>query len=504
MNQKGKIIFILLAGILIGIVLSKQFLTSKHPMSDMHTSKQTNHKKGKKIKYWVAPMDPGYRRNKPGKSPMGMDLVPVYETDSENEGSIRISPTVINNIGVAATPVVYEPLSREIDTVGYVVVNEDNIEHVNSYVDGWVRGLRVTAVGDPIEKGQILFKLYSPSLVNAQQEYLLALKSNNTRLIRANHKKLRTLGLTDAQIRALNKTRKVKQEIDIYANTSGIVSKLNIRDGMYVDPDKELMVIEDLSSVWVRVEVYEKQADWVHTGQVAVASFPGLPGMLWQGEVIYIYPTLDKKTHTLGVRLQFPNPDLTLKPNMYASVRIFIPTKKKSIVVPKSAVIRTEHGAHVILALGKGRFKPQKVTTGIEFNGKTAILKGLNTNDRVVTSGQFLIDSESNLKGGFKRLASSKDKTSMQDTSGKHTTKLHMGTILAIDYKAHKLTLRHVPIEHLNMPEMVMKLPVESSIDLSDFKVNQDIHFQLKEKRANHFIIIKIKPKEQSKKTGTL
>ena len=165
--------------------------------------------------------------------------------------------------------------------------------------------------------------------------------------------------------------------IEVYAKSSGIVSMLNIRDGIYIKPDKILMTIEDLSSVWIRVEVYEAQADWVKLNQIAQATFPGLPGKVWQGEVIYIYPTLDKITHTLAVRLQFPNPNLTLKPDMYATVKILVPASKKSLVIPTFSVITTGKGSHVILSLGEGRFKPQEVTLGDESNGKIEVLRGI-------------------------------------------------------------------------------------------------------------------------------
>lgn len=370
----------------------------------------------KKIRYWVAPMDPSYRRDKPGKSPMGMDLVPVYaesEHSGDNDGSIRVSSRVVDNLGVVIRQAKYKALAKEIDTVGYVVANEDNIESVHSYVDGWIRNTRVASVGDRVKKGQVLFELYSPTLNSAQQELLLALKNNNAVLINASKNKLMTLGLNESQIKEIESTHKIKQQIKVYSKTNGIVSKLNIRDGMYIKPEKGLLVIEDLSSIWIRVEVPEKQATWVKKNQSAVASFPGIPGKSWQGDVIYINPRLDKTTHTLAVRLRFPNPDLVLKLDMYASVKISSSCTKKALTIPVSSVIRKGDGTHVILSLGKGRFKPQKVTLGIEAKGEVVVLKGLCKGDKVVVSGQFLIDSESNLNASFDRLApqsSSKNK----------------------------------------------------------------------------------------------
>ncbi|KTD31429.1 efflux RND transporter periplasmic adaptor subunit [Legionella israelensis] len=486
MKHKGliTIIVVFIFGIALGYFIPGHYLKSV-PIES---------KKERKIKYWVAPMDPSYRRDKPGKSPMGMDLIPVYEDEkpTTDQQSIKISPRVVDNLGVVTAKVRKQSLSQSINTVGYVVVNEDNIENVHSYIDGWIRNLQVTAAGDPVKKDQKLFEIYSPKLINAQQEFILALDSKNKALIEASQKKLLTLGLNDQQIDELKKTRKIKQQVAVFDKTGGILSKLNIRDGMYITPDKELMVIEDLSSIWVRVEVYEKQSDWVKLHQTAIASFPGLPGKEWQGEVIYIYPKLDKMTHTLGVRLQFPNPDLTLKPNMYATVRIFVPEKKKTLTVPTSAVIRTEEGSHVIIALGEGRFKPQVVTTGIESNGKLAILSGLSEGDKVVVSGQFLIDSESSLKAAFRRLDPAKKE--LTPDRNKIPTTYNRGKILAIVPQKNRIILQHSPIKALGMPEMVMELPVAKTIDLSAYHVGQEIDFQLSEDKPYHYTLTKIRP----------
>ena len=493
MKNKWALLGVLAVGLTTGYFVSQWRM---HSSGMTANTKEKPAKKERKIKYWVAPMDPKYRRDKPGKSPMGMDLVPVYESaDSTNDdkNAIKIAPRVVNNLGVVTAKAHFQKLSREINTVGYVSANEDNIENVHSYIDGWIRNLRVTAVGDTVKKGQVLFDLYSPSLVNAQQEFVLALKNNNRQLIEASKKKLITLGLNQQQITTLASSRRVRQEIAIYSETDGVISKLAIRDGMYIKPDKELMVIEDLSSVWVRVEVYEKEADWVKVNQIAVATFPGLPGKQWQGDVVYVYPTLDKTTHTLAVRLQFPNPNLTLKPDMYASVKIFVPQDKKSLVIPRQAVIMTGSGNHVILSLGKGQFKPQMVTLGDESHGMVVIEKGLNSGDEVVVSGQFLIDSESNLSEAFKRLNPHKDHSSHQHVKNE-PNQSHLSTILAIKVQKRRLTITHQPIESLGMPEMVMELPVKEGIDLDKFKVNQRVKIKLQKVSPNHYQIIEISP----------
>ena len=480
---------VVIAALLIGLGIGYMIKPAEHSKPQ---------KQERKVKYWVAPMNPKYRRDKPGKSPMGMDLVPVYadgdSSSDDNQNSIKINPRVVDNLGVVTKKVEKNPFAREVDTVGYVVPNENDIESVHTYVDGWVRNLKVNAVGDVVKKGQVLFELYSPTLVSAQQEYLLALKNQSTSLINASKNKLKTLGLNEEQIKQLRLSRKAQNQVSIYSNTSGIVSKLNLRDGKYVKPGNNLMVIEDLSSIWVKVEVPEKQANWVKIHQMANATFVGMPGKVWQGEVIYIYPALNKTTHTLGVRLRFPNPNYELKLDMYAVVKIFVPKLKKKMVVPSQAVIRKGDGNHVILALGKGRFRPQMVTLGEESNGKVIVLKGLNVGDDVVVSGQFLIDSESNLSAAFERLDPHKQHHHQQQSKDKaKDTKIYYGKILSINTSRHRITLSHAPIKSLGMPEMVMEVPVEKSISLDNFKVGQKVQFKLKEKTPMHYSVQQLK-----------
>jgi len=464
--------------------------------------------KKRRIKYWVAPMDPKFRSDKPGKSPMGMDLVPIYAEsgNSAEDSSVKISPRVINNLGVVTYKATYQNLSKQIDTVGYVKANENNIENVHSYTDGWVRNLKVNTVGANVKKGQVLFELFSPTLVNAQQELLLAINSNNQSLVKAGKEKLITLGLNTTQIEKIIRSKKPEKQIQIFSKSSGIVSKLNVRDGMYIKPDSMLMVIDDLRSVWVQVEVYEKESNWVKLNQVAVTQFPGLPGMQWQGEVIYVYPTLNKITHTLPVRLKFPNPDLTLKPNMYASVKIFVPNIEKQLVIPQRAVIPTGKGAHVIIALGNGRFRPQSVTLGYSSGNMVSIISGLRKGDQVVSSGQFLIDSESNLNASFERVDPNRkentDRHSMMNMQKDKEMSLKEGEILAINRDKKMITIRHQPIKKLGMLTMVMEVSIDEKVSFKQYKVGQCITFRMKSMGNNRYKIIEIHALNSSLKTN--
>ena len=360
----------------------------------------------RKILYWVAPMDANYRRDKPGKSPMGMDLVPVYADEGGTDGSsIRIAPEVVHNLGVRTAVAERSRLWRGIDTVGYVDYDESKVSHIHLRTDGWIEHLAAHSEGKRMRKGETLLELYSPDLVNAQEEFVQALKTGNEGLIRASRNRLSALGIPTEQINSLEKRRRVQQNVVIRAPQDGVVSHLAVRHGMYIKPDKQVMTLADLSSVWILAEVFERQSDWVRVGYPAEVSLAFLPGRTWQGKVEYIYPSLDPKTRTLKVRLQFPNQDEALKPNMYANVKIYGGPRDDVVVIPSEALIRTGREERVVLALGEGRFESRVVTSGIESGDWVEILAGIEAGDTVVTSGQFLIDSEASLKASMQRMS---------------------------------------------------------------------------------------------------
>ena len=358
----------------------------------------------REILYWVAPMDPGYRRDGPGKSPMGMDLVPVYADDGDGR-TVTIAPEIVQNLGVRTTRSERSRLWRGIDTVGYVDYDESKVSHIHLRTEGWLERLYVESEGERVSRGQRLFDLYAPELVNAQEEYVQALQLGNRDLAQASRDRLEALGIPDDQIAKLKKTRRVQQTIMLYAPQDGVVSTLPVREGMFVRPAMRVMSLADLSSVWLLAEVYERQADWVKVDQPAEVRLTYRPGEVWQGEVEYIYPSLDPKTRTLRVRLRFDNPQEVLKPNMYASVRIFGGPREDIIVVPLQALIRTGRAERIIIALGDGRFEAREVQAGIESGDWIEIIEGLDTGEEVVISGQFLIDSEASLKASLMRMS---------------------------------------------------------------------------------------------------
>lgn len=374
--------------------------------SDVATSTASNGER--KILYWTAPMDPSIRRDGPGKSPMGMDLVPVYAdaVGDDEPGVVSIDPAIVNNLGVRTAAAERGVLSRRIETVGYVGYAEDTLHHVHTRADGWIEKLAVKATGDPVEKGQVLFELYSPTLVNAQEEFIATLNSTVKGLADASRQRLLALGVSQAEIARLANDRRVQQRIKVFAHADGFIAYLGVREGIFVTPATDILSIAELDQVWVLAEVFERQAAWVQPGRRADVELDYLPGERWQGTVDYVYPELDEKTRTLKVRLRFDNADEVLRPNMFARVTIFGTETGPVVHVPREALIRGGKVDRVILALGDGRFRAQPVETGIQSGDRVEILRGVAAGEQVVTSGQFLIDSESNIDSALERFQS--------------------------------------------------------------------------------------------------
>jgi Cu(I)/Ag(I) efflux system membrane fusion protein len=359
---------------------------------------------GKEILYWVAPMDPNYRRDKPGKSPMGMELVPVYADAAGSDGGITIAPEVVQNLGVRTAVVERTRLWRGIDTVGYVDYDESKVSHIHLRTEGWIENLAVESEGERVTRGQRLFDLYSPALVNAQEEFVQALKLGNTGLVRASRSRLNALGVPAGLVKQLEKDRNPQQTIPVYAPQDGVVADMSVREGMFVKPSNNIMSLADLSSVWLLAEIFERQADWVAVGQPAEVSLAFLPGRTWEGTVEYIYPSLDPKTRALKARLRFPNEGESLKPNMYANVKIYGGPKNDVLAIPVEALIRTGREERVVIAVGEGRFESRMVRAGLESGEWIEIIEGIEAGEKIVVSGQFLIDSEASLKASMQRM----------------------------------------------------------------------------------------------------
>ncbi|HNP34868.1 MAG TPA: efflux RND transporter periplasmic adaptor subunit [Woeseiaceae bacterium] len=395
--------YLLILAALIAVATGFWLGRTLQPATPMAGSEQSHAERD--VLYWVAPMDPDYRRDQPGKSPMGMDLIPVYAGARENQpGVVSIDPRIVNNLAVRTVVAEYGALSRRIKTVGYVAYDEDTVQHVHTRVEGWIEHLATRASGDPVTRGQLLFELYSPTLVNAQEEYLTALRSNNAVLSKASRGRLAALGVTPSEIDALAKERTVLRQVRVTASTDGVVAKLGVREGMYVTPATEIMSVASLDKVWVIAEVFARQAGWVHEGQRAIVTLESAPSTRLEARVDYVYPELDPTTRTLKVRMRFDNKSETLRPNMFTRVEIEAEGVGDVVHVPRNALIRGGAADRVVVALGDGKFRSQPVTAGIESGERIEIREGLARGDRVVTSAQFLIDSESNIATALQRM----------------------------------------------------------------------------------------------------
>jgi len=372
-------------------------------------------KKERKIKYWVAPMDPSYIRDKPGKSPMGMDLVPVYEeVGEEAPGAIKVSSATLQSMGVRTAKVEVRPLSRLTLAVGLVNFNERNLATITTKVNGWVERLFVNATGDPVRKGQTLLSLYSPDLVSSQEEYLLAARNLKAmknspvkemadgarRLAEASRRRLEYFDIGASQIDTLERTGQVKKNLTLASPANGIVTKRMVTQGMYVQAGMPLLEVADLSTVWVDADIYQYELPWIKVGQMVTMTLNYLPGESFPGKIDYIYPYLKEATRTAKVRLRFPNPGLRLKPEMFAQVKIESPVSHQAVVVPMEAVLDTGLKHHVFIALGQGRFEPREVKLGVygDDNNYREVISGLKGGEEVVTSAQFLLDSESRFR----------------------------------------------------------------------------------------------------------
>jgi len=439
----------------------------------------------KKILYWVAPMDPNFKSDKPGKSPMGMDLVPVYEESAGSEDGIRISPAVTNNLGVRTEAAKTRPLWRRIEATGYVDFDETHISHINIRVQGWIVRLKADTEGERVSKGDLLFELYSPELVNAQKEYLQAAQRGGARLLAGADEKLRALGMIPQQIKALANRGTAYENVEVLAPQDGVIVSLGVREGMYVQPNTTIMSLVDLSSVWLQAEVFESQADWVAMGQAAEARLDYLPGTVFTGQVDYVYPVLDPVTRTLKVRLRFDNPQERLKPNMYAKVSIYGRLKPNALSVPREALIRAPGNDRVVVALGDGRFTVHEVMTGLESGDYVEILAGLAAGDEVVTSAQFLIDSEASLAGSINRLDAMAEMPIAEGIPAVFAS----GRVDAVNLRQHRIRISHGPIEALSWPSMTMEFPVRAGVDLSGIKVGQELRFALVQGQAGEYAI---------------
>jgi Cu(I)/Ag(I) efflux system membrane fusion protein/cobalt-zinc-cadmium efflux system membrane fusion protein len=377
--------------------------------------------------YWKAPMDPSYVRDAPGKSPMGMDLVPECPgaANAAPEGAVVIDSATMQNIGVRTAAVERRDLSRSVRAVGRVAYDERRVVHVHTKVQGWIENLFVDFVGQEVKRGQPLLEIYSPELVATQEELLLAaryresteespfedVRGGGESLFEATKRRLALWDIADRDVERLLETGEVERTLTLYAPASGYITRLGVRSGMEVKPNSNLYTIADLARVWVLADVYEFELPWLALGQMAEVELSYLPGVPMKGELTYIAPFLDPKTRTAEVRLELDNPDGKLKPDMFGNAVIAGATRPNTLAIPTDAVIRSGTRTIAVVALGEGLFEPREIELGLDSgDGWLEVVAGLEQGEDVVVSSQFLIDSESNLQEAVKKLLAARSR----------------------------------------------------------------------------------------------
>ena len=373
------------------------------------------------IAYWVAPMDPNYTSDRPGKSPMGMDLVPVYADEAgDTPGMVRIDPVFVQNIGVRSVEVSRTDIPHTIRTVGTFVYDDIQIALVNTKYEGWIENVEVNYIGERVQRGQRLFDIFSPQLVNAQQEYLDAMAylerlrgsdyaeiiERARSLVASSGQRLRYWDITDDQISELEQSGEPRRTLPVFSPVDGlVVSKMDqALEGMLATPGMNLYKIVDLSTIWIEAEVFENAVPWLRVGQSATIEIPNLPGRRYTGTVRYIYPFFNPDTRTLKLSIELSNPSEELRADMYADITFDVPSARGVIAVPEEAVIRSGERNVIVLDLGNGTFQVREVDLGMNGNGLWEIRTGVDEGSRVVVSSQFLIDSESNLREAIRKL----------------------------------------------------------------------------------------------------
>ncbi|MEZ9946801.1 efflux RND transporter periplasmic adaptor subunit [Vibrio breoganii] len=457
-----------------------QYMLGAHDMGTTATSES----KDSEPLYWVAPMDPNYRRDEPGQSPMGMDLIPVYEDGSdsnEKQGTVKINPAVENNLGVKSASASLKKLAPQIDTVGYIQFDESRLWQTNSRVSGWVNTLNVHSVGEEVAKDEVLFTLYSPELVNAQEELLNAYRSGRKGLVSGATERLISLGLDKNQINQIAKRGRASQNVAIKAPANGVIAELNVREGGYISPSQTIISAGPLDEVWIDVEVFERQSHWVDVGSNASMTLSAFPGRKWEGKVDFIYPVLDAKTRTLRVRLVFDNGDGALKPNMFASIILQAESEAPVLTIPRESVIRSGGMTRVVLSEGDGKYRSARIEVGREATNDIEVLAGLSEGDKVVTSAQFMLDSESSQSADLARI---------NGIDAQSTSVWVKGQVTDLMADHRMATINHQPVEEWQWPGMVMNFTFADGVNIDTVQPGQAIDFEIQKNDSGQYEIL--------------
>jgi Cu(I)/Ag(I) efflux system membrane fusion protein len=443
------------------------------------TPPQTPQAGERKPLYWHDPMYPQQKFDKPGKSPfMDMQLVPVYGDEKPGaESGVTVSSRAQQNLGLRSVLAEVTEIREEMPAVGTVQADERRMARAEVRTTGWVEKLHVRAVNDPVRAGQLLAEVYSPELLAAQEEYLLSRRMAQANpadepIAQAARRKLEVLGYPAAEIRRLEQSGESRRRVPLLAPIAGVLSELGVREGAMVQAGTAAFTLTDLSSVWIIVELPEAQAAPLRPGLRVTARAQSLPGKALEGLLDYVYPELNAQTRTVKARATLSNPGLMLRPGMYVQVSLVSATRR-ALTIPTEAVIQTGTRGVVIVMDGE-RFRAATVKTGVEIAGRTEILEGLKPGERVVASGQFLIDSEASLKGALDRLAPP------AETAAKGGLVPGRGVVTGVDAAKGRVEIDHEPIAEIKWPRMTMEFLVEDRVSLGKLKKGDAVEFDMR------------------------
>lgn len=477
------------------------FWVTRKPVDSGKTQHSSAANPGK-ILYWYDPMVPNQHFDKPGKSPfMDMQLVPKYDTPAQAPGSVSIDARTRQLSGIRTAKVTLGELGGTIQAVGYVRPDEHRIEAVQSRSAGWLEVLHVRAVNETVKRGQVLAEIYAPDIYAAEQEYLLMVRhatdANGRALRDAARARLSFLGLSNAQIKALESSGTAPRRMALYAPISGVVTELGAREGMAVSPGANLFSLLDLSRVWVTAEIPEASAGNVTLGSPARVKFPSLPDQTFESRVKAIYPQLETTARSVQIRVPMTNPGGALRPGMLANVTLEPSRRENVVLIPKEALMPTGTRSVVVVMDDTGGFRPVEVETGREAGDKIEIKRGLSAGQTIVVSGQFLLDSESNLQTGLSRLegdATNAPAEGRPNAEASATrTYAAQGRVTAIDVRQGMVTLAHGPVPGLHWPAMTMGFSVNAEA-VRSLKPGAEVRFEFVESGPGKYRITSIHP----------
>ncbi|UJP05805.1 MAG: efflux RND transporter periplasmic adaptor subunit [Nitrosomonas sp.] len=475
----------------------------------------------RKILYYRNPMGLPDTSPVPKKDPMGMDYLPVYQGEediSANPGWVKISLDKVQKLGVRTETAAMRELMRTVRAVATVQTDERKQFAVVTKFEGWIQRLRVNTTGQTVKKGDALMDVYSPDLITAQQEYLIAMRGLQStaggtaevrlamrRLEESALQRLRNMDIAEPEIRRLQREGEAQQYMTLRAKADGVVLEKQAVEGQRFMPGDTLYRIADLANVWMLADVFEQDLGMIHSGQLATVRVDAYPGKVFNGEVAFIYPAITPETRTAIVRIILPNPDKLLKPAMYARVEFASShSKGKVLTVPDSAVLDTGTRRVVLVERGTGLFEPRTVKLGFHADGYAEVLGGLQPGEAVVVKANFLIDAESNFKSavsGFghsshEAIAHEQDVTAEPAGKSARITHHSTGTIEAMDFAHGVVTLTHAPIPSLKWPAMTMDFRAHEPTLLHAFKPGQAIMFEIAEEAAGEFVLVRIEAAE--------